>query len=446
MKKPNLSGYRMNLPQFGRSEEEDEELINKLKEKLIKNQSVDNIINQQNKNRNVNKNDETLRSKSNSSNHRKDDNLMAMMTGRLRLVESQLQQKNQEVERLKLQLNDVKKQRDVALLQLKTANDKSMGQNEAIREISKLRKQILEMEHFFSDYGLVWLGQPDSPVKSKEQKNTIHTLQDINDDKGSFNKNMWDLPELPFAQFENTDAKPNIEGFIAGLNGLSKLCEEMPNEVINKNGVHQLVKGRPIGINIFEDGFSVENQIVRKWSSSAARAFLADIFEGYYPKEFKERFPDGVQFDITDNSSISSKDFLKQKKGDLFSGQRPLSPNSLVNKLPKTRIVNGKTYEVKDEIATIMGLHVVKQAQMIETNHSPDSQESLCSIKIRTPTGQVLVIKLSAETTVAVLLEYVKERVPQVLRLRTIQQPLDDLNMSLAEAGLFPSATVFVEL
>eukprot|EP00792_Barthelona_sp_PAP020_P004687 TRINITY_DN2284_c0_g2_i1.p1 TRINITY_DN2284_c0_g2~~TRINITY_DN2284_c0_g2_i1.p1 ORF type:complete len:453 (+),score=128.79 TRINITY_DN2284_c0_g2_i1:169-1527(+) len=438
--RPNLPGYRMKLPQFVQNKHENEELIDHLKTNLIVNQNSNNNNDLQGKNENkvsFFKLSEYSQSLGDINNG---EGLLSVISGRLKLAEAQLQQKEQEIVRLKLQLNDVRKQRDVALMELKTANNKNIERNESIREISKLRKQILEMETFFTDYGLVWLGQPTSPIKKNQECDA--DLQQLNDEKGNFNKGTWDLPELPFAQFANTDDKPNIEGFIAGLNGLSKLCDEMPNEVINRNGIHELVKGKPIEVNVFNDGFSIEKQIVRKWSSPSARTFLADIFEGYYPKEFQNRFPNGVQFSVSDNSEISSKEFLKQNKGDIFSGLRPQSPNFSKNVSQNSKNSNANK---ANEIATVMSLHSIKQAEIIETNLRIESEENLCSIKVRTPSGQVLVLKLPSEATVAILLEYIKKKIPNVIGLRTVQTKLDILPVSLAEAGLFPSATVFVE-
>ena len=51
----------------------------------------------------------------------------------------------------------------------------------------------------------------------------------------------------------------------------------------------------------------------RPYSDQATEAFMQDLLDGYFPSEFKARFPDGVEIKVRDES-------------DLMYGQRGVRP------------------------------------------------------------------------------------------------------------------------
>ena len=53
------------------------------------------------------------------------------------------------------------------------------------------------------------------------------------------------------------------------------------------------------GIMLFRGPF-------RPYTSDNARSFIADVMDGYFPAEFKDKYPDGVAFEIKDSSDVFS--------------------------------------------------------------------------------------------------------------------------------------------
>ena len=56
------------------------------------------------------------------------------------------------------------------------------------------------------------------------------------------------------------------------------------------------------------------------YTSDNARSFIADVMDGYFPAEFKDKYPDGVAFEIKDSSDKTYDDQMKEHEANEESG------------------------------------------------------------------------------------------------------------------------------
>lgn len=122
---------------------------------------------------------------------------------------------------------------------------------------------------------------------------------------------------------------------------------------------------------IYKNGICVNNGPFRPFGWPLCEAFLQDVAEGYYPYEFKEKYPDGFPIEITDKREEEC-DPLKattsntaeggghrvggENAWDNDGGYQPVSREQFLNKLPEKRISpSGRVVDVRETIASLIG-------------------------------------------------------------------------------------------
>lgn len=144
----------------------------------------------------------------------------------------------------------------------------------AVQECRALREQIHEMETFLAEYGLVWVG------------------------KGSASR--------PRAARFLADGRPRaLPDVVAALRRL-----EARSAAAAEGGV----AGAVVPLAVFADGLLLFRGPFRPWRAASCRRLIDDALDGYFPSEFRERFPGGAPLQVADHSHERYAD-LRQEAG-----------------------------------------------------------------------------------------------------------------------------------
>jgi hypothetical protein len=67
--------------------------------------------------------------------------------------------------------------------------------------------------------------------------------------------------------------------------------------------------------------FQIRRGPLRPFTHPAAQAFVSDVMEGYFPGEFREQYPNGVAFTLTDETdTLHSEYATHQHRFTAYSG------------------------------------------------------------------------------------------------------------------------------
>lgn len=150
--------------------------------------------------------------------------------------------------------------------------------------------------------------------------------------------------------------------------------------VTSKDGHKGCIRDREVvRVVIYKNGICVNNGPFRPFGWPLCEAFLQDLAEGYYPYEFKEKYPEGYPLEVTDRHEEECDPYHPQKSspssgggggGGSFAsknphsalrawendgGYQPVSQNEFLQKLPVKAITStGRLVDVRDTIASIL--------------------------------------------------------------------------------------------
>eukprot|EP00762_Andalucia_godoyi_P000867 ANDGO_03865.mRNA.1 hypothetical protein NAEGRDRAFT_50561 len=289
------------------------------------------------------------------------------------------------------------------------------------QRLKKLEMENAEMKAYMSKRGLSW------PPPGLEE--------DASADSGEDSADSVSVVEI------NASHLPRILKNIDELNAMAP----SKNELDARKG--KFIDNDEVIVAFFSNGISVNRGPFRPYSWPLAQQFLKDLFDGYFPYEFKEKYPEGVFLKVVNKSS----ERFVQGQEDL--DRVVLSQDQFLRRLPRTVIKNGKIVEVKKDPAP-------KKEPTIDecTVSMPNSGESstqqnvamdekdIATVNVRGSDGTVSQrIRISKNATVALLRSQVKSNQP-AFRLRTVVPPRllseqDDL-LTIEQAGLFPSGLI----
>ena len=127
-------------------------------------------------------------------------------------------------------------------------------------ENKRLREENRDIKEFLKDYGMIWVGQRRDGI-----------------DHETFLKKLQKLNETAVEQ-QRLVVQQTLSGAKLSYPDSVPLC-------------------------VYKDALEVGGT-KRSYADPEARKFVRDVMDGYYPLEFKEKYPDGVVFDITDKHNI----------------------------------------------------------------------------------------------------------------------------------------------
>ena len=152
------------------------------------------------------------------------------------------------------------------------------------REISSLKKELeeerqknaelstklAEIVDFLAEYDLHWVGGPGP----KDQ---------------TFPHGPEDMPRF--------------------MSRIRELNEHAESKLVKKEdgNMIKLEVDKPVVITLYNDYFTVDGGQKREYRLPLSVQFFRDIYDGFYPMEFKEEFPNGCKFEVRDKRI---KDFI----------------------------------------------------------------------------------------------------------------------------------------
>ena len=208
-----------------------------------------------------------------------------------------------------------------------------------------LHKQLLEMEQFLADYGLVWVGGS----KHSDGGTDHDDAEDKGQEPMDFDRFVSNIAELNARLLdEPTQVVTQVEG------NLRRARLAHPEELFGH-----------ISVTLYRNGLMVKRGPFRPALSESYNSFVEDIMDGYFPSEFRNEAPDGVLIKVTD------------RRHDLYSAGAggEMTEAQLLGRLPKTVVKDGHIVHVRDDIG--VKLHVERSGDKDGSMAKCRSKESM---------------------------------------------------------------------
>ena len=392
-----------------------------------------------------------------------DSSLVASMAGRMQSMEAELRKAKRELQEAKVAAKSAKE--EIKLLKTAASESSSL---EMIRELQEknaaLAMELTEVHAFLEDYGLTWVGENGG----KAQKELAQAERDKRREEAR------DTQAVLTATFDY-----NLGALRKHVKDLSLLAECDASSIVKSEdgrGAH-FKKANPIQLTIFKNGFRLDEGEFRPYNRPSNRAFMQDLSDGYFPFEFKEKYPEGVPLYLTDLSYkvCQESEFAGKLQGGLQRVGAAVKEN-----LPQSLVsANGEIISVRDAFRSLdegpKRVDITSTTTNTTGGHPPPhlneknddshrfevegvvSGESvgLCTLALTAPDGKVtFTVKLPAECTIGELRNSVYSHVEDsrpasdaalVLRTAFPAAVFDDNEATLLEVGLFPNARVFLQ-
>lgn len=318
---------------------------------------------------------------------------------------------------------------------------------------AKLSMQLVEMELFLADYGLMWVG----PNEKREDN------EEVGDE------------EEDAATDGKTDATAehtmSFEEFRKAIDELNGIIHAEPTQIVtegdrNRNArfKHASELTDTIVVYFYKNGLFIKRGPFRLCGTSTYHSFVKDVMDGYFPYEFNKEYPEGVLFDLKD----MHHEMYRESGSSVADRDTRMSKNQMLNRLPKTVIRNGQVVEVRGEIDAKLssgddkgrgssnsgrtGRDSVVRAVLHVTEEQEEEDDAADSAKVQIKwlDGSLLKANMRASDTVQHLKEKMRSALEKegreasvAFELRSAYPPrqLTD-ELTLNEAGLVPNGTV----
>lgn len=364
-----------------------------------------------------------------------DDSLLTSMASRL----AQVEQENRQLKaRLKTQQAEMEGLRE----QLARHAASPGSEETAVQvECDRLRNQVEEMTQFMADYGLNW------PPRSAAQSGLAVDFQVIE------------------SRIETLNDSLGREAKVVHENAGAKLCARLRS-----------VETLPL--TFFSDGLKLGPHGFMAFQTAAAQDVIRDLLDGFIPRRLKEDYPDGVALKAVNRTKLSFRNWLKESNQDselvdggerlrIEVGQAVHAPKDLqsaserfVAKLPERVMRKGQVCQVRSAIAQRLGVDGRsasappgnQEVSLLALARPADAPVARLQVKLEG--GQKVLLKTEFHTTLGDLWEALadwrsKNRVGRartgcVMRTAFPPKSYTDRSQTLQDAGLTPSATLFV--
>eukprot|EP01065_Artemidia_motanka_P018045 TRINITY_DN21410_c0_g2_i1.p1 TRINITY_DN21410_c0_g2~~TRINITY_DN21410_c0_g2_i1.p1 ORF type:complete len:496 (+),score=206.35 TRINITY_DN21410_c0_g2_i1:65-1489(+) len=400
--------------------------------------------------------------------------LLTVMCGRLRSLEktagqlrSELAAKEKEVLQLQRELEAAK------------SSPRAAEEAEVLRaQNTRLAVQVVQMTQFLREHGLEWVGTGrDSPLlgqrgsapqssstspksdaqparcgrRSQSRQGSVSALAAMGGDSWAAATVPQALPPAPAPYF----AVEVLKQRVAELNlvvGERRIVAE-GRRLGDGAAVHRFTDPDTIPIAVFSDGIVVNGGPFRPYSWTLARAFLDDILEGYFPYEYKERYPDGMLMAVRDRTSERFTDARTAGQAPRTvhdeEGYRALTKGEFLSRLPSQVVTrSGHIVDVRADVGEFMGGKEPEAAASTVTD-APQT----AAIQVRIVGGGKLTAHLPHSATVGELRSLVAARLPAAQHGRHFElltafprRTYADDAQTLEAAGLTPNAALLMRI
>lgn len=210
-------------------------------------------------------------------------------------------------------------------------------------EKKKLEQELVEVRQFLSDYGLQWRGgeageggspalSPSSAARKRDQKTPTPTSRSTASappakfdlyagdfsaavQSGNAEESRSATPTPPPRLFSDGPLKDDLPRTKSGaappppdVELLRKNAKILSDYVgwqgVVMEGKRALIKARDVvSVAVYKNGICVNKGVFRPYGWALCDAFLKDLVEGFYPYEFKDKYPDGFPIEVVDYST-----------------------------------------------------------------------------------------------------------------------------------------------
>ena len=240
-----------------------------------------------------------------------------------------------------------------------------------------LKQQIHEMESFLSDYGLVWVGSQPTPEQRQQQQQQADPHFLVSPEKmapsgdgtsGTGSKSPSTKAGATTTEVTSDVPVPHFDLLFAKIKELNNpIAEAGPRLVKEGKRASYKYDADSIRITVFLDGIIVRGGGFRSYAETSAQVFVRDIIDGYFPSEFKDQYPTGVQLVVLDRRHDRHGDgefkafggsgntlgrkvrTLAQIGGGSFglTDGPPVDADELLRRLPERVVKNGRVIDIR---------------------------------------------------------------------------------------------------
>lgn len=129
---------------------------------------------------------------------------------------------------------------------------------------AQLQQQLDEMTQFLEDYDLHWVGGPGPKDNTYE-----HGPDDMNT-------------------------------FMVKIDQLNRSAMNPKIQIKRESNIYKADFEKPIIITLYNTYFTVNDSKERPYNLPMSAQFFRDIYDGFYPSEFKDKYPDGFHIKVVD--------------------------------------------------------------------------------------------------------------------------------------------------
>lgn len=370
-----------------------------------------------------------------------DQNLIATMAARLSQVErlnaqqaAKITKQAQEIDMLRAELEG-----------MGSCGGEESGSEPEDMDVHALRadrarckRQMEEMHKFLADYGLTWVGSQSD-----------NSDCDSEDDDGSCGaKTSHAKPEDILAV--------NVQALRAQVQTLNGSVESEGARVVSEC-VGGATRARleqdnamPLPLALFRDGLKLGRLAFQKHSEPSAQQTIRDILDGYFPYALKDDYPDGTGLKVIDRTSLCFETWLQSHAE---------TDQELADKGDRCLPAVGRLVR-----PTALGRNVSAPAQgrsrpdVSTLEEGRDPAAPFARLQVKLETCQRVVLHMEPGQTVGELEDALaiwraaqgdgrpggKAAPPRSLRTAFPPQTFAERSQTLRDAGLIPTATLFI--
>lgn len=440
------------------------------------------------------------------------EELLGVMAQRLRTLEATAQVHQKEIREKSMkatEFEDKYKAERAERLQLEEEN-------------AALRQELADIHSFLSDYGLTWVGGTTSRSRSNSPSSGVTPRGDADGARKAAGFDLYggDFVDPTAASALAATAKPssapttstsslpfdlellkrNAEiltahvGLTAFLAPSSSSSSQQPTGGGGGGGMKVLRDRDMVTVCVYADGICVNSGVFRPYGWPLCEAVLQDMLEGFYPYEFRDKYPDGFPITIVDKSTEACPLNSSSQQPSNGGGMRdinqlnaehgcykPLSKQAFLKKLPERYVTpSGHVVDIRKSVGALMGGDEAPHTITPQTEASRELllrgdavgdggagdaapsvpvdgsaaaiQRSVAAVQVKLPQGHKVILHMFFHHTIADVRRELDKAAGSLLsggkpyELATVfpRRVYDDHMQTLEACGLIPNCTMMI--